>query len=545
MRIKRIISVLLAALMLSALFYGCKKTEEVKKDETEKQTTTKQADKETTSAEEEDEFAEEIEFSVTVFEAEKWGNEQDDVHNYIYDKFNVDIEFVPITWDDWNEKLTIWITSGDMPDYMQWDFQSANFGDYTRWAKQGALKALPEFGDKYPNIQRLMEPMKKMVDKLNVDGKLYMFPKRRQPYEDWGFETFGYMFRKDWAEEIGFTKDEVTWDEFIDLAKLFMEKDPGGNGPGKTIGIALTSWAYPNHLGLMELMPYFDRYFRKDGEYVWGAAQPETLQGIKIMKDMYDQGVLWEDFYTGKADDAWAMYVAGKLGIYGDDVNVGYFNWMRDDFKAANPDIDEKKAVSLLQVKGPGGGAWGGETALYWTTGMFSSDVSDKKLERILYLLDWIGSEEGMLTTQLGLEGRDWNKNGDEIELLWPKKEDGSYEKPYFAEVGIGMTMWTLIPDFFDKYNPQIPKPSKDHFEQYMNRRAEIGANIRYVDYELEYLDAPYKETHHSAIKGAVKDEIKKIIVASDDVEGDWNAFIESMMPQVQPLLDELNTLVK
>ena len=49
----------------------------------------------------------------------------DELSQYFQDKFNIEWEPIALTWDNWAEKLRIWINSNDMPDFVMWDF---NYG---------------------------------------------------------------------------------------------------------------------------------------------------------------------------------------------------------------------------------------------------------------------------------------------------------------------------------------------------------------------------------------------------------------------------------
>ena len=50
----------------------------------------------------------------------------DELSKHFQEKFNIEWEPIALTWDNWGEKNRIWINSGDMPDFVMWDF---NYGD--------------------------------------------------------------------------------------------------------------------------------------------------------------------------------------------------------------------------------------------------------------------------------------------------------------------------------------------------------------------------------------------------------------------------------
>ena len=65
---------------------------------------------------------------------------EDDIYRTYDEKFNFAYDLINITWETWAERDRLWITSGDMPDMLFWDF---NLKDYMSYAKQGLIKALP------------------------------------------------------------------------------------------------------------------------------------------------------------------------------------------------------------------------------------------------------------------------------------------------------------------------------------------------------------------------------------------------------------------
>ncbi len=83
------------------------------------------------------------------------GAKEDKIFNDLQSKFNVSIDPVQITWNDWEEKLKVWAASNQLPDIFP-NALAGNLGMYKTWAKQGVIKALPDDLSKYPNIKRVM-----------------------------------------------------------------------------------------------------------------------------------------------------------------------------------------------------------------------------------------------------------------------------------------------------------------------------------------------------------------------------------------------------
>ena len=70
------------------------------------------------------EYDEHMTFTTSFIETGTADSYTDDaVYRHFADKFNLDFETYTVTWDNWEEKDRIWISSGTMPDLMQWNFK--------------------------------------------------------------------------------------------------------------------------------------------------------------------------------------------------------------------------------------------------------------------------------------------------------------------------------------------------------------------------------------------------------------------------------------
>ena len=61
----------------------------------------------------------------------------------------------------------------------------------------------------------------------------------------------------------------VTIEELTDLTRTFIEKDPGENGPGKTIGISSIAGGLYD-VFIRAYNTYYASFHKADGKYVWG-----------------------------------------------------------------------------------------------------------------------------------------------------------------------------------------------------------------------------------------------------------------------------------
>ncbi len=450
-------------------------------------------------------------------------------------KFNIDIKLVELSWDGWAEKVRTWMGSGDMPDVVQWDF---NYVDYLNFAKSGLLKPVPSL-DKFPNLKKLTDAMK-IDDFLQIDGQLYAWPRRLivNPYNNQDNNV--YFYRKDWAAKAGVSditdKGLLTMDEFLTVAKAFRDKDPGQFG-AKNI-VLDSSLMIPGMTGINWYSPYYDTFKKVDGKYVWGASLPETVEGIKYMKMLYDEGILYKDFYTSKGYDARGRFYSGLVGIYADPPNLGHYYEYRNEFKKANPDLDPNEAIGAFTVKNTNGKITTKEQSEFWSASLYSAKMSDKALERLHYMMDWLAGDEGSKYCFYGVKGMDWDEKDGKVELKWSKDSDGNMVAPDYGN-GIWIRHFALAGGDQDWANMAISDIDRNLFKKLADFKAEKGEMVA-NNYPLEYLNTPLKSKFGSYSTG-VDDEIIKIVSSSKDVEEDWNAWIKSMQSKIAPILDEIN----
>jgi len=149
------------------------------------------------------------------------------LYDYISKKFNIELEIRPINWGDWNEKVRIWVASGDMPEILRSDVQASTHSEFINWAKQGIFRELPdELLSKYPNLKRLNEEL--ISDEyVKVDGKRYAWLASIQKADYNNVSQMMFYYRKDWAKKVGIyhENNEYTFEEMKAMAKAFVEED--------------------------------------------------------------------------------------------------------------------------------------------------------------------------------------------------------------------------------------------------------------------------------------------------------------------------------
>lgn len=469
------------------------------------------------------------------------------------EKFNVDLELIPMTFNERHEKARVWVSSGDMPDLMWMDLDEKMFAEYANWVEQSMFQAYPELATieaNWPNLAANYNIETNVGDELmTINGKQYAHPIIRDNPEYNYMSGMSWMYRRDWAKTLNmYQEDDIyTWDEWVALNKAFIEQDPGANGAGKTVGMGTELFYFPNAMGVYQTSAEFGygAFSPLDGEYVWTAARPETLEGLQIAKDLYDQKIIWPDNPLGQTPDD--TYKAGLMGSVFNNFTVDRVYGVRKALKENFPDIDESEAGALAKVLGPDGTAWCKQSQCYWGAVVMSANIGEEKMNRWLDMLDWMISDEGVYFRAYGIEGTDWEYDADgNVKCLWPESTvlAGTQADPYPNNCRTWFSWYAAGISAADAPKANYPQSYVDDTNAKFEFMRDQGF-MRSYDYESSYLSAENKNKSGNFTTEVSDKMIELITTASaEELPTLWNDWIASMDAKVQPVLDELNSMI-
>ena len=475
---------------------------------------------------------------INVLDTDKQNN--DERYTLLREKFNIDFELIACSLNDVKEKARIWVAGGDIPDVLWTDFGTAQFGELREWIDSGSFRPIPDLSA-YPNLEKV-QGLIQSDDTLITDGERYFLMIPRDSYQA-NFSSYErFVYRKDWAQKLGlYHEDNVyTWEEMLAMAKAFVEQDPGENGDGKTIGLVGVGWSFPAMAGLQQQSPYWNSYAKlEDGSYVWGGNLPETIEGVKMVKRMHDEGIVWEDHALAQTLDGPSKFQAGQAGILYHNLMPNNLTNVVNNLCAANPGKAAEDMLAVMKVKSPDGSYYVKQTEEYYGTLSFRYDVSDEVVARVLSMLDYLASEEGRRLLINGVEGKDYQIEADgTITCLWEKDETGKALSPY-AINSDRLLSWAMLGEYDLYFSPATAAPVRAIGQQILEFAKDPNGKIAYYDADLAAFSAPNKDKYDIATE--TRNKILELIVSSENIEADYIAWTEEVAPKVQLVLDELN----
>lgn len=477
----------------------------------------------------------------------------DPLVKYMFNKFGLDPEWIPIVWDSWDEKVKIWVASGDMPDAVHWQFALPGAAtDYVNWSKDGLIKELPDLSD-YPNLKAVSERKGDIFKKLYSvsDNKLFAWPFVVDVNQWNKVCANGYLFRRDWANKLGYDfKDflaPMTIQQFMQMNADFVKKDPNGNGAGKTLGFAGNYVEVPVYTYLYAYNANYNMFYKDPGgTYKWGPNDSSTLDGIKFVKQAYDTGAINKDFYEQKAQDTdvYSKFYIGQTGCIQERASPSVL-WNRiNEWKKQNPNLKPEDSLGLAVLKNDKGESYGLQEPEYWSTLIFSPDIDKEVLGRYFDMMEWAVSEEGIMTYSFGIPGTDWEMQDGKFVCEWPKDANGVQTPPSnYASLGSYFIAKTEGDSDYIEGNPKIPSFLQKAIPDMLKMQGEkYNSNATY-DFTRDFCSGETFTTEGAALNQDVINKIVKMVVTpGTNIDEEWKAYLDSKAAVVQKCLAELNS---
>lgn len=465
---------------------------------------------------------------------EEWEN---DYHQFFMDKFNLEWDYNYVEWGSWAEKLRVWINSGDLPDVSIWDY---NYADLQKYVDQELLYRFPDdWKERWPNAAKAYDASPLNVElEQRFDGTyamlrpIFVYNAQTKPVVN---QIGVIALRKDWAEAVGFElKDAYTVEETLEYARLIKEKDPGQIGD-KLIPLCLDPANAMTHFVSSQVNHAREEtavYKDADGVYQWGPADPQVLEALKIYQQAYRDGMLDPDFYLMNDNDKDKFYINGVAAMY-QMGGVADFRQtcdaeMRNNLGLNSDDVvhtaillgnDEKYHNVILGSN-------------FWSSLIFSPDITPENFERIMDMIDWTCTPEGQTVCNMGIEGKDWEEqNGQAVSIL----PEGT---SIFDKYGARIESIYILEDDFAVVNPAI-KPA---YRERMNALAQMKLEKAEGEYsDIDWNEAFYTSRAKEQAFLEYAKEYANLIVQEGDLETNWQKWVSEKMALVGLYLDELN----
>lgn len=232
---------------------------------------------------------------------------------YVEETVNVKTK---IKWEvdsnNYNQKVSLSIAAKDIPDVML-----VNRQVFEELVENDLIADLTEVYEKCisDEIRDQMDSYgQRLLDQVTVDGKIMAIP---------GTSIAGQhnilWIRQDWLDKLNLEVPK-TVEDIINVARAFVENDMAGDG--KTVGLPMLDKVvgdYNSQYGFYTIFSAMGawprRWIERDGKVVYGSVQPEMKDALKLIADMYAEGLIDKEFAVRKGGDRNELVVSGHAGM--------------------------------------------------------------------------------------------------------------------------------------------------------------------------------------------------------------------------------------
>jgi putative aldouronate transport system substrate-binding protein len=373
-------------------------------------------------------------------------SDETDVGKYIKEKFNIVFDFMLYTGKTIDKQHTM-LAAGDYPEIVNLQGEDV----FQKYLSAGVPICFDDYLDKMPNFKELFKTQIPYWRALSEDGKLYKYEQGVPQEPAILLATYGVSVRYDVLEKQGFPRLLSTTD-YINFIRQGMKDFPETNGK-KTIGMSMPvaeSW------GLSLLYILFQKgetypsltdrtnlYNAKKDVFEPLLETQEVKDSVHFFNRLYREGLLDSECFTDMFDQVVEKCKEAR------PIAVNYVNWATD---TANSDLIKRGEDQYFYIHLPvqtDAQVANNEkfTLPVETTRPFESRIITKNAknpERIIEMLDWACSDEGLRTLRSGIKGKHYTvENG--ITKMTQEVVENFRDEDYFKNAGINIFYAFLV----------------------------------------------------------------------------------------------------
>lgn len=455
----------------------------------------------------------------------------------VLEDMNIKLNYLWTVPDEqFDERLALQISSGELPDVVM-----LGSSDYYDFRDTGYLRDLTEAYEKWGSdeLKELMNGMGADALKYgSKDGKIYGIPAVLDAAEG----VVGLYYRADWLKalnmEVPTTMDGVN-EMIIALAK-YGETVNGG----KTVaGMANASAVLNNNFSMNGYFQaygsYPNRWVMRDGKLMNGLLLDETLDALKGLHYLYENGGIAVDFPTWNFDTFEARLVSDQVATVFGTYYIAA--WPLNENKQANPDADWAE-IDLINL--------GSKPAMNQASLQFfnvvTKDAPAGAEEALIKMLNMsLASSANSTSDKTFFNGRDLAKNGSTVFWLpaymyyptpytrvrehvyaaYDAKDEGLLTTDYERELYGYMTSWlsegTKNENFATNWGQYMSRLGKEMGIALGLRARETG------NYEPNYFYGPTTEaeSRYSSTLSDMASQFVNDFIMGNKTEADWATF--------------------
>lgn len=313
----------------------------------------------------------------------------------------VTIEFQHPPANQGSEQFSLLLADGELPDLMEYAWMSYPGGPEKAITDGNIYELTDIINDYCPNLRRYLDENPDIDRMVKTDeGHYYCFPFIRG--DDKLCNTIGLMLRKDWLEELNL-EVPTTIDEWHDVLVAFRD-EKGATAP--------LCWEYTMSV-LTSANPFTyaydscrDFYLGSDGKIHYGPAEEGYRQYLELFHQWYGEKLIDQDLATLALDQVSAKITSGEAGASIGWAGSRMGTWINAAVQT-NPDYMLVAAPYPTLNKGDRP-KMGQIDNRYPNQACVAITTSCKDIETAARLMDYAYSDAGHMLFNFGIEGESY-----------------------------------------------------------------------------------------------------------------------------------------
>ncbi|MFD1676571.1 ABC transporter substrate-binding protein [Alicyclobacillus fodiniaquatilis] len=326
-------------------------------------------------------------------------------------KLNVNIQFQVASQDAATEKQQLLLSSGDYPDVIMpitWN-DPISQTDVLKYGQEGVFIPLNQLIDQYaPHIKKLLQTNKYFKEDVTApDGNIYSLGEINECYHCQFPDKM--WINQTWLKKLGL-KMPKTPAQFEQVLEAFKNDDPNGDGKKDEIPLSGANTLSGTHIDVFLMNAFIadddDYYFTVNNDKLGFAAnQPQWKEGLEYLHSLYAKGLI---------DPAAITQDGTAYQKEGEHAGVEILGAGAAEHPAEFTDSTRyKDYVAVPPLTGPNGKSYANYVP--WNAPadfVITNKASKQEAIAAIKLMDYIYSPQGMIRSQYGVEGTDWETAG-------------------------------------------------------------------------------------------------------------------------------------
>lgn len=435
---------------------------------------------------------------------------------WIRDNLNINLEVS--TYADYETKMNTLLAANQLPDLF------GMWGNVSDVVGTECLLELTDLIDQYaPNIKKDYEEIPEL-SRYKVNGGIYTLAQIRRD-ENWEQGSVPCI-RTDLLEEQNL-EVPTTWDELYDVLGKLAKAYPDSIAYGcRGDDRLLFNYMSP----IKGLGGEYGLYQDEDGQWHMGCLEDSYKEALQYIHNMYQDGILDNEYLIVSADDWKSGLATGKYLFYFD--NPVFLDTLNTTLRETDPNAKLEPIMFLANEDGVTLNY--GHPNNYYNVWGINADTENKEV--VMKFVNWLYSEEGGRLMNYGVEGEHYEmvdgspKFKDEIvEEYLSRTGDPTYEAG--SEIGIGDLFMAM--SWYSNYDAAFKSTSAEAW----TRENIHKVYAEHMDCVIQQpVEPPYtaeESTRITEINQSYMDysktEINKFVSGERSFD-EWDAFVEELI---------------